>query len=104
QLALTLRALLRQDVVEVRLAGLEAVGRRPEALRSAPVRLHLGHRLVSFGPGPSPARGGTICRRGFGAPRGGIAQANDRHSLFLQKARHVRALPGRVTSSWAQSP
>src|SRR5690606_1617517 len=44
KLALTLRSLLRQDVVQVRLPALEAaVSLRTEALRGAAIRLQLRH-------------------------------------------------------------
>jgi hypothetical protein len=54
QLALSLRALLRQDVVEVGLRGLEAIGSPPEALCSAPFGLELGHYFL-LEPGPNRA-------------------------------------------------
>src|SRR5690606_12818457 len=52
KLPLTLRSLLRQDVVQVRLTALEAaVSFRTEALRGAAIRLQLRHVfLLVYGP------------------------------------------------------
>src|SRR5690606_30075189 len=52
KLPLTLRSLLRQDVVQVRLTALEAaVSFRTEALRGAAIRLQLRHVfLLAYGP------------------------------------------------------